>query len=50
MNEHEYYIFNYERRRNRRKKIEVIIFKDSMNESIFKLLDFEMIIILIKII
>ena len=32
------------------KKIEIIIFKDSMNENIFKLFDFEIIIILIKIV
>ena len=32
------------------KKIEVVIFENSMNENILKLLDFEMIIILIKIV
>ena len=32
------------------KKIEIVIFKDLMNESIFKLSDSEMIIILMKII
>ena len=31
-----------------KKKIEVIIFEDSMNENIFKLFDLEIIIILIK--
>ena len=33
-----------------KKKIEIDIFKDSMNEDIFKLFDFEMIIILMKIV
>ena len=33
-----------------KKKIEIIIFENSMNENIFKLFDFEMIIILMKII
>ena len=32
------------------KKIKIVIFKDSMNENIFKLSDFEMIIISMKII
>ena len=32
------------------KEIEIIIFDDSMNEDIFKLLDFEMIMILMKIV
>ena len=32
------------------KKIEVVIFENSMNENIFKLFDFEMIIILMKIV
>ena len=32
------------------KKIKIDIFKDSMNEDIFKLFDFEMIIILMKIV
>ena len=32
-----------------KKKIKVDIFKDSMNENIFKLFDLEMIIILMKI-
>ena len=31
------------------KKIEIVIFKDSINENILKLLDFKMIIILKKI-
>ena len=33
-----------------KKKIEIIIFENSMNEDIFKLFDFKMIIILMKII
>ena len=33
-----------------RKKNEIVSFKDLMNESIFKLFDFKIIIILIKII
>ena len=33
-----------------KKKIKIVIFEDSINENIFKLLDFEMIIILIKIV
>ena len=33
-----------------KKKIEIVIFEDLMNESIFKLLDFKMIIILMKIV
>ena len=32
------------------KKIKIIIFEDSMNKNILKLFDFEMIIILMKII
>ena len=32
------------------KKIEIVIFENLINENIFKLFDFEMIIILIKIV
>ena len=32
------------------KKIEIVIFEDSMNKNIFKLFDFEMIIISMKIV
>ena len=34
----------------KKKKIKIVIFEDSMNENIFKLLDSEIIIILMKII
>ena len=33
-----------------KKKIEIVIFKNLMNENIFKLFDFEIIIILMKIV
>ena len=35
---------------NEEKEIEVVIFDDSMSENIFKLFDFEMIMILMKIV
>ena len=34
----------------KKKKIEIVIFKNSMNENIFKLSDLEIIIILMKIV